>query len=142
MYDNLQPGGWIEFQEAVVQFRSIDSSLEGTSIEKWNRYIREGARRLGRDCLAPFRCRDYISDAGFQNVTQKKFVIPASPWAKGREEKVLGAWQMKSNLAGLGPLTMWVFTKGLDWKPEDVEAFMTDVRKDMTDRSIHAFWTL
>lgn len=142
VYNNLNPGCWIEVQEAILQFRCVDSSLDGTALEKWNGYLRDGIRRLGRDVYAPVRCREYMLDAGFQNVSQKKFVVPANPWAKGRDEKLLGAMQMRSNLEGLGALTLWVFTKGLGWKREDVEVFFIDMRRELTDRRIHAYITL
>ncbi|CAM1507862.1 Fc.00g047100.m01.CDS01 [Cosmosporella sp. VM-42] len=142
IYDHLNPGGWVEFQEAIIQFRCIDSSLDGTVLEKWNEHLRDGIRNLGRDVYAPLRCREYLLDAGFENVEQRKFVIPTSPWAKGTDEKTLGFMQMKSNLAGIPALTQWVFAKGLQWQREQVEVFLVDVRKELMDRGIHAYFTL
>ncbi|KAF7563142.1 hypothetical protein G7046_g960 [Stylonectria norvegica] len=142
LYRNLNPGSWVEIHEAVIQYNCIDASLDGTALEKWNGYIRDGISRLGRDVFAPFRCREYLLDAGFENVTQKKFVVPTSPWAKGHDEKVLGAMQMKSSLEGISGMTLWVFTKGLEWTREDVELFLVDVRKDLADRRIHAYLTM
>lgn len=42
MYDNLEPGGWIEIQEWVINFESPDDSLQGTALSRWNDLIHRG----------------------------------------------------------------------------------------------------
>lgn len=42
MYENLEPGGWIEVQEWVINFESPDGSLEGTALSRWNELIHRG----------------------------------------------------------------------------------------------------
>ncbi|XDG06083.1 hypothetical protein ABKA04_005698 [Annulohypoxylon sp. FPYF3050] len=42
IYDNLAPGGWVEFQEWILHAQSSDRSLEGTAFQKWNKLMAEG----------------------------------------------------------------------------------------------------
>lgn len=42
IYDNLIPGGWVEFMETLIYFQSHDGTLEGTALQRWNRLIIEG----------------------------------------------------------------------------------------------------
>lgn len=42
IYDNLAPGGWVEFMETLIYFQSQDGTLEGTALQRWNRLIIEG----------------------------------------------------------------------------------------------------
>lgn len=138
-YANLKPGGWVEFQETLINFQAIDNTLEGTALQKWNKLLLEGIRAMGRNAMSAVKYKKHMADAGFINITEQKFAVPATPWAKGRDEKTLGAMQMANNLEGVSGLTMTVFTRSLGWAPEQVERLLVDVRKDMKDRNIHAY---
>jgi hypothetical protein len=41
-YQNLNPGGYVEFLEATMLFQAIDDSYEGTAMHKWNTLMLEG----------------------------------------------------------------------------------------------------
>ncbi|TEA19264.1 putative methyltransferase tdiE [Colletotrichum sidae] len=142
IFDNLNPGGWVEFQETVIDFRSVDGSLQGTALRRWNDHLLEGIRRAGRDGLAPLGFAGQMGAAGFVNVQQKKFAVPSTPWARGRNQKILGAMQMTNNLEGVQGITMKIFTQVLGWTREEAEMLLLDVRKDMADRNIHAYLTI
>ncbi|WDK12821.1 methyltransferase domain-containing protein [Colletotrichum graminicola] len=142
VYDNLNPGGWVEFQETVIDFRAVDNSLEGTSLRRWNDHLLEGIRKAGRDALSPFEYARYMTSAGLQNVQERRFAVPTSPWARGRNQKILGAMQMTNNLEGVQGITMKIFTQVLGWSQEAVELLLVDVRRDMADKKIHAYITV
>ncbi|TDZ65285.1 putative methyltransferase tdiE [Colletotrichum trifolii] len=142
IFDNLSPGGWVEFQETVIDFRSVDGSLQGTALRRWNDHLLEGIRRAGRDGLAPLGFAGQMGAAGFVNVQQKKFAVPSTPWARGRNQKILGAMQMTNNLEGVQGITMKIFTQVLGWTRDEAEMLLVDVRKDMADRNIHAYLTI
>ncbi|KAI0121010.1 methyltransferase domain-containing protein [Xylariales sp. AK1849] len=142
IYDNLNPGGWVEFMETLIYFQSQDGTLEGTALQRWNRLLLEGIRNMGRNAQSCMKYKKWMEEAGFQNVEERKFIVPTFPWAKGRKNKELGALQMANNLNGVYGLTITVFTKGLGWQKEEVEVFLAGVRSDMQDKNIHAYITL
>ncbi|KAK0709195.1 S-adenosyl-L-methionine-dependent methyltransferase [Lasiosphaeria miniovina] len=142
IFDNLNPGGWVEFQETVIDFKSVDGTVEGTALQRWNLLLLEGIRKMGRNATAATRYKKWMEEKGFVNIVEKRFPVPMNPWAKGRNEKMIGAMQMTNNLEGVDGLTMAVFTRSLGWQPEDVEKLLVDVRRDMQDRKIHAFITM
>ncbi|KAK2036845.1 methyltransferase domain-containing protein [Colletotrichum somersetense] len=142
VYENLNPGGWVEFQETVIDFKAVDDSLEGTALRRWNDHLLEGIRKAGRDALSPFEYARYMTGAGFQNVQERRFAVPSSPWARGKHQKILGAMQMTNNLEGVQGITMKIFTQVLGWSQEAVELFLVEVRKDMADKNIHAYITI
>ncbi|GAB1316200.1 hypothetical protein MFIFM68171_06410 [Madurella fahalii] len=141
-YDNLNPGGWAESQEIIIYFQSIDGSIEGTALQRWNKLLLEGIHKMGRSATEALHCKKWMTEAGFINIDVKKFAVPMNTWAKGREQKALGAMQMANNLEGVDGLTMTVFTRSLGWTPADVEELLVDVKKDMKDRNIHAYITV
>lgn len=142
IYDNLNPGGWVESQETIIYFQSIDKSIEGTSLQRWNTLLLQGIQKMGRSATEALRCKSYLAEAGFVNLGEKKFAVPMNAWAKGKEQKAIGNMQMANNLEGVDGITMTVFTRSLGWNPADVEQLLVDVKKDMKDRNIHAYITV
>ncbi|KAH6658333.1 S-adenosyl-L-methionine-dependent methyltransferase [Truncatella angustata] len=142
IYDNLNPGGWVEFMETLIFFQSHDGTLDGTALQRWNRLIVDGVKNMGRNLLSCRRYKQWMLETGFTNVEERKIIVPANPWAKGKKNKELGALQMVNNLNGVYGLTMTVLTRGLGWSKEEVEVLLADVRKDMGDRNIHSYITI
>jgi hypothetical protein len=142
IYDNLNPGGWVESQETIIYFQSIDRSIEGTALQRWNTLLLQGIQKMGRSATEALRCKNYLAEAGFVNLGEKKFAVPMNAWARGRDQKAVGAMQMANNLEGVDGITMTVFTRSLGWNPADVEQLLVDVKNDMKDRNIHAYVTV
>ncbi len=42
-FENLSPGGYVELLEAPMWFQSVDDSLRGTAMKRWNDVMLEGA---------------------------------------------------------------------------------------------------
>ncbi len=141
-FDQLNPGGWVESQETIIYFQSVDGSIEGTALQRWNALLLQGIQRTGRSATEALRCKAYLAEAGFVNLHEKKFAVPMNTWAKGKDQKAVGAMQMANNLEGIDAFTMTVFTRALGWTPADVEKLVVDVKRDMQDRSIHAYITV
>lgn len=49
-------------------------------------------------------------------------------------------WHNENYCGGLSGLSMALFTRVLGMSPEELELFLVDVRKDMKDTKIHAYW--
>lgn len=43
---------------------------------------------------------------------------------------------------GISAFSLALFTRGLGWDCEAVEAFLVEVRKDIRDRSKHIYWPM
>ncbi len=139
-WDSLNPGGWIEYQDYYVKMQCIDDSLAGTALERWNNLLLEGAGKMGRNprCVAHFKKQ--MRQAGYVDVVERKFVLPGNPWARGREEKRLGAMQMTNILDGLHGISMSLFTKVHGMPTDEVETLLEEARKDLADTNIHFYY--
>ena len=42
IYDNLKPGGYVEFLEAAMLFQAVDNTLDGKPMKIWNNLMIEG----------------------------------------------------------------------------------------------------
>ena len=53
-----------------------------------------------------------------------------------------GSWVHANMGGGLEGLSLYVFTKAFGWSATQVHDLLVEVRKDMADRSIHAYWPM
>lgn len=54
----------------------------------------------------------------------------------------VGMWMYSNLSGGVEGISMAIFTRGLGWSAQEVEAFLVDVRKDMKDTKIHGYYTM
>lgn len=60
---------------------------------------------------------------------------------------VAGIWSYENGMNGLSAASLAAFTRpkcqgGLGWSVDEVEVFLTDVRKDLKDVKIHAYCSM
>lgn len=139
-YQNLRPGGWVEFQDYVVKLRAVDDSLRGTALERWSDLVIEGVRRMGKNANACLRYKTQLQEAGYVDVREERFALPGNPWARGEDQKILGTMQMENILDGLHGFSIGLFTKMLGMSVQEVELLLVDVRKDLRNTKIHFYY--
>ncbi|KAK2765305.1 methyltransferase domain-containing protein [Colletotrichum kahawae] len=123
---NLGPGGYLELQETSIIPRSDDDTLKPQhAVLKWANLLLEASLKLGRPYMDVPILKQYMTEAGFEDDPRYK---------------ELGMWNHDQTLMGLEAFSMAPLTRALDWTPAEVNAFLIDVRKDLKDRGIHAYW--
>ncbi|KAI3339155.1 S-adenosyl-L-methionine-dependent methyltransferase [Ustulina deusta] len=142
IYENLNPGGWVEMQDYYVKLQSIDGTLDGTVLQRWNNMLNHALSFTGRSGLNSVKYKRWMREAGFEQIREEVFAVPGNSWPKGAEQKQLGAMQMENILEGLYGISIKLFTKHLGMSAEAVEAFLVDVRKDLMDRNIHFYYPI
>ncbi|KAI1756237.1 S-adenosyl-L-methionine-dependent methyltransferase [Xylaria castorea] len=142
IYANLNPGGWVELQDYYVKLQSIDGTLDGTALQRWNHMLNHALTFTGRSGLHTVKYRRWLREAGFEDAREEVFAVPGNPWAKGEEQKQLGALQMENILEGLYGISISLFTKFLGMSPQAVETLLVDVRKDLMNRNIHFYYPM
>ncbi|KAK3321507.1 S-adenosyl-L-methionine-dependent methyltransferase [Cercophora scortea] len=140
-FQNLNPGGYIEVCDPLNPLICDDGTLPADcALVKWNHLFVEASIKLGASLIS---VRDYekqLVEAGFINVEKVEFKWPINSWPKDKKYKELGSWVYENILEGLQALSLMLFTNVLGWTPEELEVFLVDVRKDLKNRSIHAYW--
>lgn len=138
-YDNLKPGGYIEWQDFLSRFRAVDDSLKGSALKRLDQLYYEGGQKLGRDMDVTPKIAGMMRQVGFVDVKEERYALPGNPWPKGKEAKTLGYWQMKNFSDGLQAITMTVLTKGVGMSVPEVEMLLMEVRNDIKNTNIHFF---
>ncbi|KAK1756515.1 S-adenosyl-L-methionine-dependent methyltransferase [Echria macrotheca] len=140
-YRHLAPGGWIEIMDPINPPTSDDGTLtDKTALDKWGRLMSEAAAKLGSRLDSALGYEEQLAAAGFTGVVRTDYKWPSNTWPKDRLYKNIGAWNHENVLQGLHGFTVSLFTNVLGWSAAEVETFLIDVRKDLKNREIHAYW--
>ncbi|EGU72918.1 hypothetical protein FOXB_16573 [Fusarium oxysporum f. sp. conglutinans Fo5176] len=143
IYQNLTPGGYVELQEIDVIMKSDDGTLtENKALHKWTKLLKEAATKLGRPFEQTDAFKNIMAEVGFTDIIATRFKWPTNCWAKEKHYKQLGAWNNENTSMALESLTMAPFTRAHGWSSEEVDVFLVDVRKDLNDPKIHAYWPI
>lgn len=115
---------------------------ETSAIARWSTLLMEGTKRLGRPIDMPSRFKSMLEDAGFEAVVEHKRVWPTSPWPADYKLRKLGVWVQANTLAGLEASMLAVFTRVLGWTVEATTEFCDEVRAEILDTKVHAYWNV
>ncbi|KAJ3959337.1 hypothetical protein N0V92_004040 [Colletotrichum tropicale] len=138
---HLEPGGYIELQDNAWPILCPDDSMPETSaIARWSSLLVEGCNKIGSSIDVPTRFKQLLEEAGFEAVVEHKRIWPVSPWPAKKKLREAGWWVQAGSLAGLEASTLAVFTRVLGWTEQDTKDFCEEVREELLNRSVHAYW--
>ncbi|KAI8187627.1 Cytochrome P450 monooxygenase lolP1 [Colletotrichum sp. SAR 10_65] len=140
VYNGIAPGGYIELFEGHARTQSDDGSLTPEhAMWQWADKLDECCKILGRPFVHVPSLVSMLNEADFVDVKIVPFKWPVGPWAKDPHYKELGEWAFANALEGLEAWTIAAFTRALNWSYAEVQTLLSEVRKDMNDRSIHHY---
>ncbi|TVY91974.1 putative methyltransferase [Lachnellula willkommii] len=138
-FNALSPGGYFEMQDLCSPIRSFDNSLDGSAMVRTSNLLIEACQKRGFDLTVPKKYKDMMQSVGFVDVKEVVVEWPIGTWAKSEYHKRIGAWFKKDMEVGAEGIIMGMFTRLLGMSKEEVAVIVEDVKKDMNDKSIHAY---
>ncbi|KAH8168458.1 methyltransferase domain-containing protein [Sarocladium implicatum] len=147
-YDNLEPGGTVEFMDILYPLLSSDGTLTPTTpLNRWANLLEQGFAANGHSMRTALSYQDWLPAAGFVDVQVVKEKWPSNTWPRDPKYKKIGLWTCENAIAALQALSLAIFTRpeeqgGLGWKMEELEALLEEVKRDFKDKSIHAYWPI
>ncbi|OHF01443.1 methyltransferase domain-containing protein [Colletotrichum orchidophilum] len=139
-YQNLRPGGWIEFQDAGVRIGCDDNTLpkDYAPAKFMDRFISTFKTHYGWDLEFPDILPDILREAGFVNIHYRFFKLPIGPWAKDRQQREIGLFLSKDVLWQLvrAVLVKW---SQLGLTKQEADTMEQDIRKAFHDTRIHGY---
>ncbi|EGU79715.1 hypothetical protein FOXB_09762 [Fusarium oxysporum f. sp. conglutinans Fo5176] len=140
---NLVPGGYVELLEIDLFAHSDDNTLtEDHHLSKLIHLLDEASTKIGRPFQDNKKNKDILRDAGFVDIVETVFKWPTNRWPLDKRYKEIGEWNNLNmdSFKGLEALSMAALTRVLGWSQEEVTVFLAKVRRDLNDRTIHAYW--
>ncbi|TLD15993.1 uncharacterized protein PgNI_01902 [Pyricularia grisea] len=143
VYNKLSPGGWVEFLDPIYPVDCDDGTLpKDGALYKWSLLLNEAATKLGSSLDSGLTYKQLLLDRGFSNVHQVTYKWPISDWAADPKHKKIGLYTHENIMQGLQALSLALYTRALNWTAEELEVFLVDVRRDLKNRNIHAYWRI
>ncbi|CAK7218248.1 hypothetical protein SEUCBS140593_003482 [Sporothrix eucalyptigena] len=137
-FENLEPGGWAEFQDFDLTYHSEDGSLKDDDpLLVWITMMGNAARSIGRDPLPGRQLKGWFEDAGFTNIYHRRVKLPLGPWPKDPHLKQIGIHNYMQVSQGLEGLSMRLYIHVLKWSHEEALANLAEVRKRLQSPEIH-----
>ncbi|KAL0942984.1 umta methyltransferase family protein [Colletotrichum truncatum] len=144
IYDNLNPGGWAEFQDMSVEYYSDDGTYTPQhATHEWNQTFVNTLKSIGRDpCPGPQLEGWVRGHGGFDNLSHQKFKVPIGPWAKHTHYKEIGLLNLAQILDGLEAFSMKLFCGVLGKTETEVLVQLASVRNELKSNSFHALYDI
>ncbi|GKT54373.1 TAM domain methyltransferase [Colletotrichum tofieldiae] len=140
-YENLEPGGYIELQDNMFPLFCQDGTMKEDYLPlKWTNLLVEATEKLGRPVTVAASFKQMLEDAGFVDVEEKKRMWPINPWPKDEKLRELGSWSLESAMSGIEAVSLGLFTRVLDWSPEETRVFCAHVRNEHRKIGVHAYY--
>ncbi|KAH6879424.1 S-adenosyl-L-methionine-dependent methyltransferase [Thelonectria olida] len=143
-YEGLSPGGWYEIQDIQLPVFCDDNSLdpETSPVMKWQKGLIEASKQLGRPLGFSDQYKDILQRAGFQGIEETIYRWPTSSWPQDKKLKEIGKWNLANFNAGLEGVSLALFTRVLSWSKDEVLSLCAEVRKELRNPQIHAYWKI
>lgn len=108
-------------------------------IDLWN----EGIAKFGLTGRCdPTQMKAQMEAVGFTNISSRFVRVPIGTWPRDKQMKKSGLFSVVGLIDGLSGLSQRVFVNGLQWSIEEMEVLLMQVREDLRNRKIHAYWPM
>lgn len=104
--------------------------------------LKDSCAKYGTPVDDPLRWKSQLLDAGFESVTEQVFKQPCGPWPKDKRLKIIGAWEQLNLFHNLEGMVMRLFQKTLGISEVEITVFLAELRRDIRNHNIHAYWPL
>lgn len=85
-FDNVKPGGWVEFQDYDTTCVSQDNSMpEDYKVGEMIGLLRGALDSIGRLLDPGPLLKGWVEDAGFENISHTVLPLPVGIWPKGQK---------------------------------------------------------
>lgn len=138
-YHALKPGGWFEIMETPLPLQCDDDTLQGTALLEWSESMQKLGEAIGVHFDNAWNYRLWVEDTGFTNVQLYIHRYPINPWPKDKKLKKVGLWEQVVFADGLEGFSVKLYVSKLGWTEEEVQVLLAHVRRDITNRKIHAY---
>ncbi|KAH8658457.1 S-adenosyl-L-methionine-dependent methyltransferase [Xylariales sp. PMI_506] len=137
-YDNMNSGGWIEFQDADFEVKDDSSDWQG---ELRFRAVWVGAASMGRNVTQVQNYKSWLEEIGFVDVVDRPILIPNSPWPQDPNLKKVGHYQLRNIVDGLRGIS-WQLASLSGMPPDEIETLVAESIEYLKDSKHHPYVTL
>ena len=140
-FDALAPGGYLEMQDPVVPWRFETPPAPDSPFVLWNKINVEASIAGGRPWNNVVNYAEWMREAGFVDVEEKKYFLPTGSWSPGDKDEQLGNWQLLNMLGLIDAFTPKNLAY-LGWDEEKSEEFIEAVKEEFRSGKIKGYYDI
>lgn len=143
IYRSLKPGGWVENFDYSIDITSDDSSiLPGTAFDGWGKLFQDAGEIIGQTfkVIEDGRNVQWQRDAGFQNIQAEYYKLPFGGWPADPKWKQIGLYNQLITSESMEGYVLFLLRTVHGWTYEEILEFCANARKQLRDRSVHAYF--
>ncbi|KAI9673987.1 MAG: hypothetical protein M1817_002193 [Caeruleum heppii] len=135
-----KPGGWMESQEVMSSLYCDDGTIPPNwPMTDWTLTLDEASMQNNRPLRIANKLKRWYEEAGFVDVHEQVFKMPLNPWAKDPHYKEIGRAMEVNMLDGIQAFSLASFYRVFGWSKSEIEVYLVNVRKALSDRNVHAY---
>ncbi|KAH7174850.1 S-adenosyl-L-methionine-dependent methyltransferase [Fusarium flagelliforme] len=135
--ENLKPGGYVEMQEYDAWIFSDDDSCDRAPwTMEWVAKLDEASKMFGKQINIAKYHKQWMIDAGFEDVQERVHRIPIGPWAKDEKLKELGKFELTHMQMSVESHTPALFTRVWNYSQDQVMVLMEGVKREFRLRDL------
>ncbi|KAJ5794799.1 hypothetical protein N7457_001398 [Penicillium paradoxum] len=140
IFAHIKPGCYFEIQESGFWAWSDDGTVTHESpINQYLSALIEAGRAIGRELNIYYKLKDWMVEAGFEDVQQFTYLLPYSPWPRDPHLKELGKYQALMVQQAVESYGLRLCTQVLGWGVEPSRIFQAMAKKNLRDKNAHAY---
>jgi len=141
IFDNLNPGAWVEMQEFEADYFSLDDPTlsKAPNCKKWSQLGNHASEKAGRIFAVAGDQKQKMIDIGFEDVHDDVYKVPIGTWAKDRRLKTLGAYQREQVILSLQSYVPGLLGRVLGWSQEECQILIAEATRELRDPKIHLY---
>ncbi|KAK1993100.1 S-adenosyl-L-methionine-dependent methyltransferase [Colletotrichum falcatum] len=131
----LKPGGWVEMQEYDAWIFSDDDSFDrAVWTKEWVNKLDEASKLYGKQINVAKHHKQWMIEAGFEDVQELVYRIPIGPWAKDPALKELGRCELVHMQMSVDSHTPALFTRVLNFSQDQTKVLMEGVKREFRSK--------
>ncbi|RHZ49192.1 class I SAM-dependent methyltransferase [Aspergillus thermomutatus] len=139
-YEHLKPGGYFEVQESAVWAWSDDGSLKMDSpLARYLQALDDAGKKIGRELNVYKDLKRLLIDTGFEDVHERTYILPFSPWPKDPRQREIGRFQAHMVHNAVEAYGLRLCTQILGWSSDQTKILQALVRQQLKDPQMHSY---
>ncbi|KAH8648551.1 hypothetical protein BX600DRAFT_475433 [Xylariales sp. PMI_506] len=140
-FDNLQPGGWIEYQDASFDLDSDDNSHRGTALQRWTYFAKAAAGARGKNFESSRKYKGYLAQTGFVDIHEQKLGAWLNDSQEDPDDKMRGANGRIQIHEVIEVMSFRLLHTVLGLPEKEVNQLKTDAQRDLANPNMHGYST-
>ncbi|KAH8668677.1 hypothetical protein BX600DRAFT_538701 [Xylariales sp. PMI_506] len=126
-FQNLTPGGWIEFQDARTMLFQANQHYAGDALQRWSKGVIQGAAAMGRDVECVLKYERWLKEAG----------LPANEWHSDPKLKKVGLYMQQNMSEAIH--VVWKMLRKAGMTPNEIDDLTQEAQRELLDPTSHPY---